>query len=191
MPHILTRSLLTILIPGIFAATPWLLFFAHSGLPIDLPNHVVIQAAVAFSFVAILGSIFEGLGSFIEAKWDHKREQEFDIKSNWEIYLASAFEFPPIGYRYLSKLVTNLYFELAMVFAAPCFWLGLAILANSYSLFHPNLILIAVIILIWVSISYFKMQAYHTHQLLCSTRQSLNARLVTSQQSLAPNVAEH
>lgn len=177
MPHILTRSLLTILIPGIFAVTPWLIMLSHLSLDINLPDHPIIQASVGLAFVAIIGSVFEGLGTKIEVSWDKEREDTYKVSDNWRAYLASSSDKPPIGYRYLSKLITGLYFELAMLFAAPCFLLGAGTFMIWPLQLQPCPVALIILILCALSVWYFRFQARDSHKLLCETRALLNRRI--------------
>ena len=72
MPLNLSRSLLTIILPGIVATAPWLLL-----LITDVPalqhwyaSHAVPVHVAAFAIAVTAGALFEGVGSYIECLWD-------------------------------------------------------------------------------------------------------------------------
>lgn len=177
MPYTLSRSLLTVIIPGIIAAAPWMLLLTSSEVHLHFPQHPVLISGVALAIVTILGSTFEGLGSFFEAHWDKKLEKRFDVEKNWYIYLASQPNPQPIGYEYLTKLVTTLYFELAMMFAAPISIAGIGTLAWRMYPQHENQIILVSILLALFSVAYYEYQAKSTHRVICKTRFELNGRL--------------
>jgi len=83
----------------------------------------------------------------------------------------------PVGYRYLSRMVTTLYFKLSMLFAVPIFFLGVAVLSILRSSEYECLILGSSVSLIAIAIVYFKWQAKCTHRVLCETRHELNRRI--------------
>jgi len=78
MPLNLTRSLLTIILPGMVALGPWLLltilWFPALGniyKAYAIPFHVA-----AFGIAVVLGSAFEEVGSYFEKYWDRQSERE-------------------------------------------------------------------------------------------------------------------
>src|SRR5688572_3098080 len=131
MPMTLTRSLLTVLIPGLIAIAPWLLMLVqHTSATLGFKEYSTLANALVFASAAVAGSFFEAQGTRFELAWDKERESEFSVQENWYAYLARNVEREPVAYRYLSRLVTTLYSELAMIFAAPCFFLGACVLAS-------------------------------------------------------------
>lgn len=177
MPMTLTRSLLTVLIPGLIAIAPWLLMLVqHTQATLGYEEYSVLANALVFASAAVAGLFFEAQGSRFEVAWDREREEEFAIQENWYVYLSRRFEKEPVAYRYFSRLVTTLYSELAMIFAAPSFFLGGSILASFR--FPDSAILFALLGLISAVVSgcYFHRQARCTHKVLCETRQAVNAR---------------
>jgi hypothetical protein len=177
MPMTLTRSLLTILIPGLVAIAPWLLILVqHTPATLGFDKYVVLANALVFASAATVGSIFESIGTGAEVEWDKELEAEFAVEENWYAYLAKSFEKEPVGYRYLSRLVTSLYFELSMRIAVPVFVFGACILACLR--FQDLLVLIAVASLAIAVIlgRYFHRQARHTHRVICETRLEFNKR---------------
>ena len=174
MPMTLTRSLMTILIPGVVAAAPWfLILIQHTQATLGFDKNPIIANAVLFSAVAVLGSIFEGIGTHIETKWDRDLESEYDVLRRWYRYLNHQSEHEPVAFRYLSRLVTTLYFELSMLIAVPIFIIGACILS---ALRFPSFICFIVssgLILLVLSIWYFHMQAKNTHNGICKIRMNI------------------
>lgn len=175
MPLTLTRSLLVVLVPGIVAVSPWLIWVVKewgnaANVYQAFPNLIT---AFLFAIVVVLGSIFEGLGTLLEVRWDKERETAYDVTKNWYVYLSRTYTTEPVGYSYISRAVTTLYFELSMVWATSLFFLGCTVLVLSaegvnrfvwFGLFGCAI----------VSPIYFWWQARCSHQLLCETRQRLN-----------------
>lgn len=177
MPMTLTRSLLTILIPGLVAIAPWLLALVqNTSATLGFDKYPSLANTLVFAAAAVIGSICEGFGTNLEAGWDKEREGAYSIKDNWHAYLSHRFDAEPVGYRYISRLVTTLYFELSMLFAVPSFLVGGCLLA---SLRFPDLLVVFAIICLAALIAsthYLHWQARCTHRVLCETRQELNRR---------------
>ncbi|WP_193086767.1 hypothetical protein [Advenella sp. FME57] len=175
MPHTLTRSILTILIPGLFALCPWLLLLHQYANPQVGSVNPILLPAIVITLAAVLGSIFEGLGSHFEASWDNcPRMTNYEIEKNWHIYLASALEPKPIGYSYLAKIVTSLYFELAMIWASPIFIIGLGAVVWQHFSTSSCLLVICMGLASILAVVFFWWQARSSHEVLCKTRQRLN-----------------
>lgn len=183
MPITLTRSLLTILIPGLISIAPWLLVVVqHTEATLGFGTYPTLANSLVFASAAVAGSLFETAGTFREVAWDKERESEYAIQENWYSYLSRVFEKEPVGYRYISRLVTTMYFELSMMFAVPLFFVGAAV---SASLRFPGYICYFVIVaLIAVSVSgyFFHNQAKSSHLVICKTRREINQR------TAAPNI---
>lgn len=177
MPYTLPRSLLTVIIPGIIATFPWLLVIAKSKVPIDFPSNPFLVSGIAFAVVTITGAIFEGIGSIVEVRWDKRLERAYMVSSNWYIYLASAPDPQPVGYDYLARLVTSLYFELAMMLAAPSLIIGIGTVAWQVYPQYALQIVPGVVLLVAFAYAYFEYQARSTHEVLCKTRLELNRRI--------------
>jgi hypothetical protein len=179
MPLTLTRSLLVVIVPGIVAIAPWL-FWAIREWP-DVKHlyssFPVPFNAFALAIVIVTGSVFEGLGSVLEARWDNEREADHQVKENWHGYLARVCKHEPVGFRYLSGLATSFYFELAMILASLSFFLGLAFLCLVSGLQQGRVFGVIFVIIALGSAWYFRWQARCSHQVLCATRQELNRRM--------------
>jgi hypothetical protein len=178
LPTTITRSVQTVLVPGLIADAPLLLAIVqHTSATFGFDKYPTLAHVMLFACVVVTGSIFEGLGSFFEAHWDERLSKEMDIEGDWYAYLASKET--PVGHRYLSRLVTTMYFELSMMFSVPIFFIGLCVLA---CLRFPECIFICTSIFFCaifaaVSARYFHWQAKKTHKILCVTRQQLRRRL--------------
>ncbi len=180
MPMTLTRSLLTVLIPGLVAIAPWLLMLVqHTSATLGFTAHSTLGSAVVFASAVVAGMAIEGLGSYVEVKWDKDREKQYNVEENWYAYLARSVNPEPVGYRYLSRLVTTFYFELGLAFAAPSFFLGGGILAALRFGDISCLLSIAGVVLAILSARYFLWQAETTHEVICRTRKELNARIAS------------
>ncbi|TNJ35786.1 hypothetical protein [Arenimonas terrae] len=173
----LTRSILTVLIPGLIAISPWLLLLVQqTSATLGFGEFTTLANALVFASAAVAGTFFEAQGSKLEVAWDREREDKHQVKENWFNYLSRVVESEPVGYRYLSRLATTLYFELAMIYAAPMFALGAITLAAARFPDFAVVIFIAGSVLAVVSGFYFHRQARCTHEVLCETRKELNKR---------------
>jgi len=178
IPTSLTRSTTTILVPGIVALTPWVLALVqHTSATLGFKDYPTIAHTIFLAAVIVVGTLCEGLGTFLEASWDKGRESEFQVQENWYAYLARCVDREPVGYRYLSRLVTAMYFELSMLFAVPSFVVGCAYLA--YRRFPDNAPLWVAVgsIGVGVSVAFFGWQARATHGVICATRRELVQRM--------------
>ena len=181
MPMTLTRSLLTILIPGLIAIAPWALAFMYlTSTAMDVAKYSALTNALIFASSAVAGALFEGAGTNFEVSWDKERESEYGVTDNWYLYLSRSFEKEPVGYRYISRLVTTLYFELSMMFAIPVFFLGVG--AVTMLRFPENSVVLALGSLVAMVASgiYMHKQAKCTHRVICETRLELNQRVAAS-----------
>ena len=187
MPMTLTRSLLTILIPGLIAIAPWLLLLVqYTSATLGFKENLTLANALVFTTAAVVGSLFEAAGSTREVAWDEERNEALAVKENWYIYLSRQLEREPVGYRYLSRLVTTLYFELAMMFAAPIFFAGACLLASFRFAANAPFMIIGSLMLIVSVAAYFRAQARCTHEVICKTRAQINARTLPANNSFNP-----
>ncbi len=181
MPMTLTRSLLTVLIPGLVAIAPWLLVLVqNTSATLGFDKYTTLANALVFATAAVVGALCETAGTSFEVKWDKERETDYSVKENWYTYLSTILDKEPVGYRYLSRLVTALYFELSMLIAVPTFVIGSCVLA---SLRFPDLwcpIAIVSLLAAVVSGFFFHRQARCTHLVICETRLELNRRVAAS-----------
>ncbi len=179
MPLNLTRSILVIIIPGGVAVGPWLVLVFQTWPEVgDLYEaYPILWNCVFFGIVVIVGTIFENFGSSREVRWDKNQESTYDVQENWYRYLSREVDPEPVGYRYISRMVTSLYFELTMTFATISFFLGSAMIAFfSDPKFHVFYGIALIIVGLLLSI-YFEIQATQSHGLLCKTRKEINQRL--------------
>lgn len=178
MPTTLSRSLLTILIPGLIAICPWLLVIVqNTPAMLGFGKYDMLANALVFCAATVVGSICERIAACLEHRLDGEREAQHKVQENWSDYLYRKVDPEPVAFRYLSRLVTHLYFELGMLCAAPSFILGSVVLAWHYV---PNLCVPLAIVgqsLAVGSCCFFYTQARGTHLLLCKTREELNKRL--------------
>jgi hypothetical protein len=132
VPLNLTRSLLVVLVPGGIALFPWLLLiiFLNPEVGKFYREYPQLAWGMLFAAVVVVGSFFEGVNSYIENKWDEDedRESDFPVQKDWFDYLARICPVEPIGHSYISRMATTMYFEMAMMWAAFFFVLGVALL---------------------------------------------------------------
>ena len=184
MPLNLSRSLLTIILPGVVATAPWLLL-----LLVSIPElqpwyeiHAFPMHVAAFAIAVTAGALFEGIGSYVECVWDHAKGKEEVpmapdgdwVQRDWHAYLSRAFgDDEPVAYRYISRKVTALYFEFGMMMAIPCGLIGLGVLAQilvSDRVLAPWIFMTLAILAAFI----FRKFAADTHDVLCETRYFLN-----------------
>jgi hypothetical protein len=179
MPLTLTRSLIVVLVPGIVSIAPWAFWFAMNAPRTTsvYDTHQVAGNALLFAVVVIVGSVMEGIGSRLEVKWDRKREPEFKVQENWYNYLSLTLSAEPVGFRYLSRCVTTMYFELSMVLASASLLLGIAavLVTLDWEWKYWTACILAVLAgcVAW----FFYSEAHDTHGVLCKVRQELVKRL--------------
>lgn len=179
MPWTLTRSILAVLIPGLVATAPWFLLLASGRREVAelYGEYQVLANAVVFAAIVVAGSVIEGIGSQFEARWDRERERELNVQANWNAYLARVSDPEPVGHRYLSRMVTAMYFELGMMTAAPSLIVGSAVLLAASQLpLYPWGYLGSAVAAVGVVI-YFWRAARQSHRVLCEVRRHLAVRL--------------
>jgi hypothetical protein len=179
MPVTITRSLLVVIIPGLIAIAPWVLWLA---LKIDsfgelYKSYAGLLNASVLGLAIILGSILEGLLSNIELTWDREREKKYRVRQNWFDYLAHEFGSEPVGFRYLARMATAMYFELAMMAASAIALLGVALLLIERAEGPWKGASLIVVIAGGLVAQFFYGQAKATHEVLCEGRKEINARL--------------
>lgn len=186
MPMTLSRSVLTILIPGLIAICPWLLVIAPNPPAMGVfDKYGTLASALVFCAATVAGSIFERWGAWLESRWDKEREAEHNVKENWIKYLCHQVDKEPVAFRYLSRLKTSLYLELGMLFAAPLFFVGSGEIFRTAWCYSPSTASGAAVTASGAAVGaaiYFYTQARDTHLLLCTTRAEVNARLKTREQ---------
>jgi len=183
MPLSLSRPLVTIIIPGIVATAPGLLLllYYHPQLGSIYKEYTWPTNVCCFALVVVVGSLIESCMTYLERRWDGRVKEpdqnaaEDWVSQNWYDYLARRFgNTEPVGYRYLSRTVTAMYFELSMALAVP-----IALLSIGYLLVQIGDSGIAIVLFVGSPIALFVLvkSARDTHDLLCRVRQKINIRL--------------
>ena len=181
LPLTPTRFLVAVLIPGIIAVTPWLILLAEQW-PVArdfYERYPVLGNALLLSIVTIVGSVIEGVGSYVESAWDAAREKEFAVVENWHAYLAQDSSPEPVGHRYIGRLVTSMYFELGMMISTPVL-LGGVIAIGVWA--EPRMSSASIPILLVIAgaaIWFFLKEARDSHLALCRVRRELVSRRST------------
>lgn len=175
MPTTLTRSLMTVLVPGLVAVAPWLVWLVqHTSATFGADENPILANALIFALVVVAGSICEGLGTFLECRWDRELEKEYQVTEHWIRYLKYAGEREPVAFRYLSRRVTTLYFELAMLLATPSFVVGSTLLAvMRFQNLRWWLVLSGTLVTA-ASAWYFHFQARQSHKSICAVRKDID-----------------
>ena len=157
VPFTLTRSLLVIILPGLVAILPWALWLASKIERLDhlYQTYGVLANALLVGLAILIGSIAESSLTNLEVKWDREREETYQVKENWYAYLALQPSRELVGFRYISRLVTTLYFELSMMVASPLALSGLAVLFADYTYRLGWLAVVALLLLAIGSIVFF------------------------------------
>jgi hypothetical protein len=179
MPLTLSRSLIVVLVPGLVTIAPWVLLFAMYAPRIThaYDTHVVAGNALLFALVVVVGSVLEGLGSYREERWDSQREKEFEVQENWYKYLALTPSVEPAGFRYLSRSVTTMYFELSMALAGSSLLVGVAAILLTLEWVPAYSVAGVLVGLAVFSTRFFYSQAHDSHKNLCKVRKELAIRL--------------
>jgi len=183
----LTRSILVVFLPGTVAAAPWLLFVVakHPALGLLYTTYPVPAHVVAVTIVILLGAISEGIATYVEKRWDDMDGADDEPESNetwlekdWYDYLTWPFgDREPVGYRYLSRKATELYFFLSLLIATPIGLLGLGFLADTVFVDRRSLVIIPTTLAILAFIAGFRKLAKDTHCVLFNARNSIMKRL--------------
>jgi hypothetical protein len=180
IPLDLSRSLIVIIIPGAVALTPlglWLTAL-YPSLIAFYEAHQATSNVVVFVSSVLAGLVIENIMTWLEVRWDREREKTYEVAENWYKYLARVTEHEPAGYGYLRRMWTTLYFELAMLVAAPVLLIGLAIVLRwEPAPFNNCLARIALALLGIASGCFFYSAAKDSHGVLCKTRMEINTRL--------------
>jgi hypothetical protein len=175
MPYTLTRSLLTILVPGLVATAPWLVWLVqHTDATLGADKNATLANAFIFALVVVAGSICEGLGTYMEYRWDDQLEAKHQVQEHWIRYLRYDGAREPVAFRYLSRLVTTMYFELSMLFAVPSFICGSTLLAVLRFPAHAVALTLAGVVLSALAMLYFHYQGKQTHEGICKIRKAID-----------------
>lgn len=183
MPLTLTRAILVIIIPGLLTLAPWILWLVlqYEEVSSLYKDYSTLINAAIIVLAIIIGTIIEGLMSFLEVKWDKEHEEKYQVRENWYAYLSQQCMTEPIGFRYLSHMFNMLYFELSMMIASPIALAGFAFITYKY--FPKWYVLISALLLAIFSILFFRKQAKDSYDVLCKTRLELNNRINQSRTS--------
>jgi hypothetical protein len=180
MPLTLTRSLLAVILPGFVAIASWVML-----LVLEMPGFAEVYRqypmplnAFAIGCAILVGSILETIMSYLEEYWDRAREKNFDVNRDWYDYLALELDkVAPVGFEYISRKVTEMFFELTMALAAPSFLFGVAVVLHRHAPGADARWTVASLIGAILSAGLFLAAARHSHKELCRTRSQLVQRL--------------
>ncbi len=170
----LFRPLVSVLIPGVFAAAPFglIAFLQYPLMERILASTVGAGAVILFGGL-IVGMVLEDIGSTIEVfiwKWVKNEERE----AEWSKYLSLKTNDEIIGERYLKSLHVRMKFELAMIPAIISFTSG-ANLCNHLFGGATGLQMWCLTIAMSVLLGFLIWQAYLSGLVLADTRKQIIA----------------
>jgi hypothetical protein len=179
MQFALTRSFLVVLLPGLVVVAPWALAIATKFERLDAlyKTYGLLINALLIGLAILIGAIVESVVSYIEVGWDYDREAKYGVQENWYRYLASQPAHEPVGYRYMSRMATTLYFELSLMVTTPVSLIGVTVLGYDNTQYFRNEFLLLLLALAAASIVFFNASAWTTHGVLCKTRKELMSRM--------------
>ncbi len=185
MPLTLSRSFLVNVLPGFVAIAPWVILAAVRfpqfaelyGKFSTVVNGALVGAAI------LVGAILETAMGYIENNWDNKAPKDLTLEEDWYEYLALEVDDKPIGFEYISRKVTSLYFELTMMPASFLFFLGLGFLPKVMFGVASPLYPIGATFLGLAAGWMFKKSAKHSFTVLWKTRKELVTRIKRRQTS--------
>ena len=168
--------------PGVITIAPWALVLISKSQ--ELANFyqefsLPIQVAM-FALVVVTGALIEGFGTYVERRWDIncnlELKEETTLEKDWYDYLSRVFgSAEPVGYRYISRKVTTLYFELGMMFSTPFGLIGMTVVLYEH---QTSCVPIAILVLgALISPFIFCKLAHDSYMVLCKTRARINFRL--------------
>jgi hypothetical protein len=168
------RPIVSLLIPGSIAISPWFIGLAWKYLPFRemVSKNETTTGLLLVLSATFVGLIIENLGSRIEDAFDSIRNNKSQgaHKANWDLYLRTCFRADPVGRRYARSIVLRLKFELATFWALGCavagllwfMWLGLPLR------FGCPLVAISLVLMV-LNLA----EAWLTHGVLSKTREEL------------------
>lgn len=168
-----------VLIPGLAAIAPWALFvapFVHDFSGLYKAYATLINVSI-LALAVIVGAVIERVLTWQEVRWDRERDAELEVMENWYEYLAKQCDPEPVGFHYISRMATAMYFELAMMVATPIALLGTSVLLCVRVESSWSLISILTLVLMPLAWGFFYREAKCTHKVLCIARKELNERL--------------
>jgi hypothetical protein len=118
------RPVVTLLIPGFWALTPWIIgLFLHYQIDWKFAcDHREASGLVFVVAATAVGMVLENLGARLEECFYNRQKND---RCNWYAYLTLAPEREPIGLRYIRTLVLRMKFELSMGIAGLIVLLGI------------------------------------------------------------------
>ena len=112
-------------------------------------------------------------------------EMAFSVTENWYAYLAQNSSPEPVGHRYISRLVTSMYFELGMMISTPILLSGVIAMGAWTELSMPCAVTAVLLVLAGVAIWFFSKAARDSHLALCRVRRELVSRRSTKTEARA------
>jgi hypothetical protein len=171
---------MVIILPGLMAILPWALWLASKVEKLDAlyTTYGVLANALLVGVGILVGAIAESALTNLEVRWDNERENEYQVTENWYAYLALQPIHEPVGFRYISRTVTTMYFEMSLMVASPPALIGLSVLTfnRQYPLWwlYPIAFSAGAV---YCAFFFYKC-AKDTHLVLCKVRRELVKRII-------------
>lgn len=169
------RPIVITLIPGAFSLAPYvyILYLTYPTFS-ELVKYNLAGTAIVYVFISIAaGMVLENIGSGIEIWFGSivaKRDKKYD--DDWDKYLRTNFEKPPIGLDYISSIVMRMKFELSfsisLVFVLIGVWL-IHIIQSRFGSIECFVLTVVVILLA----AYLGFEAFSGVKLLGKLRRNL------------------
>jgi hypothetical protein len=170
------RPTIVFLIPGIVAATPYVVvaLIFQPGLHDLAKEHITVSSVLVLLIAIAAGFVVEVFGSRYEESVIDKKlfKNDKDHWKDWYSYLRCAFENPPIGQGHIRNLVVHLKFQLNFAMALVLAWFGavwvfcLNEMANGYAMLILSIIILPLAI-------FLLYEAYYTAEHLAKLRKCL------------------
>jgi len=171
----LFRPLVTLVVPGAFAAGPYIIVTGYyipqvRSFQNDHPSAFVVITVI---FILASGLILENLGTFIEQQWDRLiTHTDTDHLERWDAYLRLELKDEIIGQRFLSTIVTRMKFELSMAPALLSFWGGLLWIDCLYAVWSLCAF-IGLSVFISILVVYLILESYKSAKTLTRIRRNI------------------
>jgi hypothetical protein len=164
------RPVVTLLIPGFWALTPWTIgLFLHYQIDWKFAcDHRDASGLVFVVAATAIGMVLENLGARLEVLFSTCQKND---RSNWYAYLMLAPEREPIGLRYIRTLVLRMKFELSMGISGLIVLFGIIYIPISC---HLKLVFGGVTLAL---ITYFLFESWSSVSLLEETRVEILKRI--------------
>ncbi len=166
------RPVVTIVIPGLVALTPYvyLLFASQPPLYAFAMKQTVFTGLVGVLAVIAVGFLLEDLGSLIESRvWEPLQKNREELMEEWYEYLRLSFTTEPVGQKYISRVVMRMKFELS--FSLSLVFCGVGSIWLKYRL-ATGISVVAILVMFGVA-AYLLWESFNSSKMLRKIRHEL------------------